>query len=510
MEILKAEPRHNREQEEIIELKIGEPFDPGSCKFHPDSIVVSAGKAIGLTDTEKMVYARLIVYKHSYEAVYVSEETLRRDVSKSERTIRRSVGHLAELGLIRVTKRGRSNTYEFLLHPIFREAAIEAGLLATTEAENPDTTSAIIPAMETGHRPSVTAIPAIGDQNTGHSCGRLVRSSEDKVRTSEGKSDCGHASALEEIRTIIDLHDSLGRKPDDRICRNVLGILKECAAFCFMKEQVDEARERGIRSYGLVLELAKDARGRFEVAQKNRAREERRRLDLQPPRKQQVQEWLQPLNLPEALQRKALDLITSAPWATTAEVKSMLNELATKVESSKQPWVVKGFRVNGKPVTRCEPITEDRIMEHIRMKCFPREFLMGEIERALVNLPAPGGPPDHRGRIKRLAEVYMGRAPVPGEILDHIVEAAGYRPWQDLIWSLANLRIHSPILATQWRGLIQGFCPACHGGGWRFPGFDERINHTGGYAEQDCRRCIKIWLPMDPKLEAHTEELTKS
>lgn len=481
-------------------MQIGDEFDPrfSVCKFHPDAIV-SADRSL-VSGIDKRLYDLLIVYRHRGGQVFPGIETLAKELAVSEKTIRRSLKALAAAGLISWVKAGRSNLYSFLFHRIFVDAAREAGIAV------PDTT----PVTESGHRSNSSPIPVKKAPDTGHSCDRLstevheVQTNEErKLVTNTGRAGTDKPPAdafIEQIRSIIDLADILGRKPDDALCRKVIGILGYPAAIPFLKSQMRDAREGEIRSYGLVASLAKDARGVYDVDKKRRLEEAKRRADQEPAHEAQVRSWLQPLGFTEQYLERAVRLIMAPEVCkdlASGEVQKKLRSVQLHAEQGHERSLLarfareSSFKVNGKPPARSR-VSVPEILDRIRY-----EFRVRNLADRLGNLPQA---PDRRTEIRQLVEAFMGRAPIPDDLLGRLVEMAGLRTVPDLIGCLEDLEWEAPIVAKQWRGLIQGFCPKCKGKGWRFPDLERRINHLGGYAEQDCPECIPVWSVMDPAM----------
>jgi hypothetical protein len=110
----------------------GRSFNPWheACGFYPQDevgrhrrIVNLAGVQTVVTDGQKRLYERLVRFAGKNGSCYPSQQTLALELGKSDRQVRNDIAALLALGLIRTIPRNhrRSNTYEFLWHPIFSE-----------------------------------------------------------------------------------------------------------------------------------------------------------------------------------------------------------------------------------------------------------------------------------------------------------------------------------------------------------------------------------------------------
>jgi hypothetical protein len=63
----------------------------------------------------KVVYATLMTYYHRFEAIFPGQETLAEDVGSSERSVRRYLQELRDVGLLLIERRGLGLTNEYVL-----------------------------------------------------------------------------------------------------------------------------------------------------------------------------------------------------------------------------------------------------------------------------------------------------------------------------------------------------------------------------------------------------------
>src|SRR3989442_35564 len=110
----------------------GDPFNPWhqSCGFYPQDVLSrhrklpdATGNLKVVTPGQKQLYERLVRFAGRDGRCFPSQDTLARELGRSDRQIRKDLARLESFKLLRHTWRDgrRSNTYEFLWHPIFDE-----------------------------------------------------------------------------------------------------------------------------------------------------------------------------------------------------------------------------------------------------------------------------------------------------------------------------------------------------------------------------------------------------
>jgi hypothetical protein len=158
-------------------------------------------------------------------------------------------------------------------------------------------------------------------------------------------------------------------------------------------------------------------------------------------------------------------------------------------------------RWNGKAVVFTKTMNSDEVVDTI-LHHFRVEIPWLAVKLGKLKLPKAH---DEREHIKQIAEAFIARSPISDDLLDRLVTMAAARPMREFVGdgyelgSLERLAIDAPILAKQWRGLIQGFCPVCRGRGWKWIELGQKTLPFGNGGEWDCD-CIRIWSPMDPTL----------
>jgi hypothetical protein len=109
---------------------IGQPFNPWRevCGFYPQDVVGrqrklvdSSGVETAITGNQKRLFDRLVRFAGMDARCFPSQERLAYELGESERQVRKDLAKLESFGLVRHAWREgrRSNTYEFLWHPIY-------------------------------------------------------------------------------------------------------------------------------------------------------------------------------------------------------------------------------------------------------------------------------------------------------------------------------------------------------------------------------------------------------
>ena len=112
------------------EANPGEPFNPWheACGFYPQDVLGRQRKLLDATGNLKMVtagqkrlYERLVRFAGKDGRCFPSQDTLARELGRSDRQVRKDLASLESFKLLRHTWRDgrRNNNYEFLWHPIF-------------------------------------------------------------------------------------------------------------------------------------------------------------------------------------------------------------------------------------------------------------------------------------------------------------------------------------------------------------------------------------------------------
>lgn len=116
-------------------MVVGEPFNPyrKTCGLYTPDVLRRQrwvrdrdGKQRRVTPGQKELYERLVRFAGTNGRCFPSEDTLGRELGKSERQVRRDLVALESFGLMRWGRRDRrkSNSYEFLWHEVFEACHI--------------------------------------------------------------------------------------------------------------------------------------------------------------------------------------------------------------------------------------------------------------------------------------------------------------------------------------------------------------------------------------------------
>ncbi len=154
-------------------VQIGETFNPwrGACGFYPPD-VVGRLPSRALTDGQKRLYERLVRYAGRDGRCFPAQETLARELGKTERQVRRDLERLEAYPLVKSVARDgrRGNTYLFLWHPIFEESRrtvpVECAVDRTSmsaqsgDGQGPDRTST------SGQTPAAADLSAVDRTST--------------------------------------------------------------------------------------------------------------------------------------------------------------------------------------------------------------------------------------------------------------------------------------------------------------------------------------------------------